>query len=89
MPTSFVLKQHYPKPFNSQTIIEVSIPKSDNYTLSTADVLGRIVDVAYSGFLESGSYKIDFYAGKLSSGVYFYTLRSDNYSSTKKFVLIK
>jgi hypothetical protein len=89
VPTAFNLKQNYPNPFNSQTVIEMSIPKRDNYALNIIDILGRKVDVPYEGFLNSGNYKINYNANKLASGVYFYTLKSNNYNNTKKFVLIK
>ena len=89
VPKGYDLKQNYPNPFNIQTIIEMSIPKRDNYTLDIVDILGRKVDIAYEGFLNVGSYKINYNADKLASGVYFYTLKSNNYINTKKFVLIK
>jgi hypothetical protein len=48
-----------------------------------------MIEEVISNYLEPGSYKINYNAGNLSSGIYFYVLSSVNYSLTKKFTLIK
>jgi hypothetical protein len=89
VPLKFELYQNYPNPFNSSTVIEFDIKENDYYKLCIYDVLGRMIEEVISNYLEPGSYKINYNAGNLSSGIYFYVLSSVNYSLTKKFTLIK
>jgi photosystem II stability/assembly factor-like uncharacterized protein len=85
----FRLYNNFPNPFNSSTVIEFDIKEKDYYKLCIYDVLGRMIEEVISNYLEPGSYKINYNAGNLSSGIYFYVLSSVNYSLTKKFTLIK
>ncbi|MBM3713907.1 MAG: T9SS type A sorting domain-containing protein [Actinobacteria bacterium] len=58
-------------------------------TLKIYDVLGREVANLADGVYEAGKYEVTFNANSLPSGVYFYTLRTDNYALTKKMLLLK
>ncbi len=93
MPKGFILKQNYPNPFNPSTVIEFSIPdniqSNSLILLKIYDILGREVKTLFDEAKEPGNYKVLFNAEGLSGGVYFYTLRVDNYSITKKLILIK
>lgn len=90
IPEKFSLKQNYPNPFNPSTSIEYNIPKSSYITLKVYDVLGRQVALLADEFKPAGSYKQTFDAGRLSSGIYYYTLSTDNgFSETKKMILNK
>jgi type IX secretion system substrate protein len=85
----FSLGQNYPNPFNPTTKINFSIPKSDFASLRVYDILGREVKVLVNGLLTPGEYEIDFDASSLSSGMYYYSLRSGDNVNVKKMVLVK
>ncbi|MCX8009761.1 MAG: phosphodiester glycosidase family protein, partial [Ignavibacteria bacterium] len=90
-PTDFYLYQNFPNPFNSSTTIKYSIPKRNFVTLKVFDTLGREIVTLLERFQEAGTYSVEFQSSnsKLSSGIYFYQLKTDNYTSTKKFVYLK
>lgn len=89
-PEKFELKQNYPNPFNPSTTIEYSISKSSFVTIRVYDVLGRQVGLLIDEYKHTGSYKLSYDAGRLSSGVYYYTINTDNgFSETKKMILIR
>ncbi len=85
----FSLSQNYPNPFNPNTKIDFSIPKSDYVSLKIFDMLGREVSSLVNGQLAAGVYQVDFNSANLSSGLYFYSIRSGDYSKVKKMVLNK
>jgi len=89
IPTKYKLYQNYPNPFNSRTVIKFDIPAESEIIIKIYDLLGREIEKIADGKYEPGSYQINYNAGNLSSGVYFYTLISENYIESKKFVLIK
>ena len=89
IPDKFILHQNYPNPFNSTTTIEFSLKKDGIYKIEVYDILGRKVDEILNEFKQTGSYKINFNADKLSSGVYFYRLVSPEVRIIKSFILIK
>ncbi len=86
---NFVLFQNYPNPFNPTTVINFSIPKSSQIELSVYNVLGQKVATLLNKKLLPGNYKYDFDAGNLTSGIYFYKLQTENYTQTKKMMLVK
>ncbi len=88
-PTIYLLKQNYPNPFNPKTAISFSIPNQNFVVLKIFDVLGNEVAVLVNEEKSPGHYQIDFDASRFSSGVYLYQLRSGNFISTKKMILIK
>ncbi len=87
--SAYALEQSYPNPFNSATTISYSIPKSELVTLKVFDILGIEVATIVNELQSAGSYKVEFNATDLPSGIYVYTLTSGNFVSTKKFVLLK
>jgi hypothetical protein len=89
VPAEFVLSQNYPNPFNPSTRINYFVPKESFVSIKVYDFLGREVTALVSETKSTGSYEIVFDASNLPSGTYFYTLRTDNYSSTKKMIIIK
>jgi hypothetical protein len=86
---NFALYQNYPNPFNSTTTIEFDIPERTNVKLVIYDILGREVETLIDKELEPGKHKINFNATNLPSGVYFYTLRTPEFTKTNKMLLIK
>jgi hypothetical protein len=88
-PTYFTLEQNYPNPFNPNTTIKYGIPKKNYVRLIIYDSSGQEVKKLVDDFKEAGTYHIQFDGAKLSSGVYYYTLASGNFISTRKMILIK
>lgn len=85
----FELGQNYPNPFNSQTTIEFNLNEGMYYALEIFDVLGCKVNTLFSQYMNAGSYRINFDAADLSSGIYIYILKSEKTSITRKFALVK
>jgi len=88
-PTGYNLAQNYPNPFKPSTQISYSIPGSEQVSLKIYDVLGNEVASLVDGIQSAGSHTISFDASKLSSGIYFYSLKAGNFLETKKMVLMK
>ena len=89
VPASFKLSQNYPNPFNPSSNIEFELPKESLTSLIVYDVDGREVSVLINENLKAGSYKVNFDGSNLSNGVYFYKLISNEFSETRKMVLLK
>jgi len=85
----FRLEQNYPNPFNPTTEIKYQISEVSPVILKVCDALGREAATLVNEIKEPGSYTATFNASKLSSGIYFYTLRSKNFTATKKMMLLK
>ena len=85
----FKLEQNYPNPFNSLTHIRYTIPQSGKASLKVFDVLGNEVATLVNVYQNLGEYDVLFEANDLSSGIYFYTLTSGNFTVTKKLILLK
>jgi hypothetical protein len=88
-PVMFTLMQNYPNPFNPTTTIEFSLPEKNATTLRVYDVLGREVAALVDGMLQAGRYAKSLDANRLSSGMYFYVLRSGRLQSTRTMMLLK
>jgi hypothetical protein len=88
-PQNFRLMQNYPNPFNPLTTIYYSIPKLTFVTLKIYDVLGKEVATLVNKEKPLGSYKLEFDATELPSGIYFYRLQAGSFVETKKMVLMK
>ncbi len=89
LPAEFELMQNYPNPFNPTTVINFTLPKSGNVSLKVYNVLGQEVATLVDGFMTAQKYEVTFDASKLASGVYVYSLQSDNFSQSKKMILMK
>jgi hypothetical protein len=89
VPEDFSLSQNYPNPFNPVTNIEFMVSKSSFVKLAVFDVSGREVETLVNQSMSAGSYKADWNATKYSSGIYFYSITTENYHETKKMILIK
>ncbi|MBN8572182.1 MAG: T9SS type A sorting domain-containing protein, partial [Ignavibacteria bacterium] len=89
MPDKFSLEQNYPNPFNPTTKIRFELPKSSFISLKVYNSSGKEVDELINGKLSAGIFEETFNASKLSSGVYFYKLTTDEFVETKKMLLVK
>lgn len=88
-PRDFRLWQNYPNPFNPKTIIKYSIAEDGLVTLRIFDIQGRLAVDVLNVKQNKGLYEAEFDAANLSSGIYFYSLHSGNFSETRKMILIK
>ena len=91
IPSEFNLEQNYPNPFNPSTKIRFSIPENSFVSIKLYDMLGREVGSLLNETKPAGQYELLVNSNKfnLKTGTYFYTLRTENYSDTKKMILIK
>lgn len=90
VPTKFELSQNYPNPFNPSTVIEFSLPeKVNNVQLSIYDALGERVTNLVNTALDAGKYSFQWNAQNVATGTYFYELRTNNFVSVKKMLLVK
>lgn len=89
IPQRFNLEQNYPNPFNPVTNIKFDIAKAGNVKLIVYDITGKEVAVLYKGELNPGSYKYEFDATGLASGIYFYRLEASSFTAIKKMILVK
>lgn len=87
--TGFSLDQNYPNPFNPSTTISFSLPFSSNISLVLYNAAGREVGVITEGYYSPGSHSVRTDLAHLSSGAYFYTLKTDKFTVTKKMILEK
>lgn len=89
IPETFTLKQNYPNPFNPSTTIKWQQPERGFTTLKIYDALGNEIATLANQELNAGNYSVSFDANKMSSGIYFYSLTTGQFSSTKKMILVK
>ncbi len=87
--TEFTLEQNFPNPFNNQTKIKYSVPIQSKVQLIVMNMLGETVKEIVNDEQNPGNYEINFSTNDLSSGIYFYKLTANNFSSIKKFILLK
>jgi hypothetical protein len=85
----FELNQNYPNPFNPSTIIKYSIKEKSNVEIKVFDMLGSEIAVLVNEDKTPGNYEVNFDASKLSSGVYFYSIKAGEFIQTKKMLLMK
>ncbi|MCK9426125.1 MAG: T9SS type A sorting domain-containing protein [Ignavibacteriaceae bacterium] len=86
---SYSLFQNYPNPFNPVTTIKYQLLQSGSVTLKIYDVLGREVKTLVNELKEVGKYTVTLNASSFASGMYVYQLRVNDYTSTKKMLLLK
>lgn len=91
IPTQVQLYQNYPNPFNPVTTISYKVQVQSHISLKVFDVLGNEIATLVEEFKQPGYYNSQFSIqnSELTSSIYFYTLRTENYSETKKMLLLK
>ncbi len=89
LPLRWNLAQNYPNPFNPETKISYQILKKSFVSLRVYDMLGREVITLVNSVQDPGLHTINFSAHSLSSGMYIYQLRAENFLSTKTMMVIK
>ena len=89
IPDNFLLSQNYPNPFNPRTEISYEVPTAKLVKLTVYNILGKEMAELVNERQSPGKYKVSFDASNLTSGVYFYTLSTDNFTETKRMILLK
>ena len=89
VPDAFSLSQNYPNPFNPMTKIKFDIHKASNVNITVFDVLGRHITTLVNEKLGAGTYETEWNANNMPGGVYFYRIEADDFSETKKMILVK
>ncbi len=88
LPSNYALHQNYPNPFNPTTIVSFDIKRAGDYELVIYNITGRQV-ASYGGHADAGTVEVAIDGSNWSSGVYFYKVKADNFTDTKKMVLLK
>ncbi len=94
MPTKYDLHQNFPNPFNPQTLIKYDLPEAATVQLDVFNILGQKVTTLVNRFEAAGPKSVvwngtDELGAKVSSGIYFYKISTDDFSATKKMMLVK
>ncbi len=100
IPSEYKLNQNYPNPFNPSTVISYQLSEGGFTSLKVYDILGNEIAELLNEYQAAGNYEINFNLGitpasagrramSLPSGIYLYTLKSGNFVSTKKMILLK
>ncbi len=85
----YSLSQNFPNPFNPQTDINFALPQSSKVSLKIYDMNGKLVEELIENELSAGYHTVKWNAEKYSSGVYFYRITANDFTETRKMMLIK
>ncbi|MGH7492662.1 MAG: T9SS type A sorting domain-containing protein [bacterium] len=89
IPIVFALQQNYPNPFNPSTTIKYQLPRAAQVSLQIYNANGQLIETLFEGVRPAGYYAQTWQPKELSSGVYFYRLKTANYVETKRLMLLK
>jgi N-acetylneuraminic acid mutarotase len=89
MPGVFVLHQNYPNPFNPRTIINYELPTTSYVELTIYNMLGQKVATLVNERQQAGNHQVEWDAGQLSSGVYYYRIEAGEFQDVKKMILLR
>ncbi len=95
IPERFSLSQNFPNPFNPSTTIRYSIPVESFVKIKIINAIGKIVDERINRTQSAGNYKLNWNAGNLAAGIYFYSIEAQaidektRFQSVKKMILMK
>ncbi len=93
-PVKYELGQNYPNPFNPTTTIKFRIASPGHVTLRVYDILGRLVASLVNQNKTAGNYSVVWngrneFDQAVSSGIYFYRMKANDFIQTKKMILLK
>jgi len=94
IPDNYELSQNYPNPFNPTTMISFSLPGTSYVTLKVYDMLGREIRTLLSDYRSIGTHRVEWNGednngSRVTSGTYIYRITADNFSQSKKMILLK
>ena len=84
----YELAQNRPNPFSGETLIQITLPEAQRASLTVSDVTGKVLKVITQNF-EAGYNEVKLNSKELASGVLYYTLRTDNFTATRKMVIME
>jgi photosystem II stability/assembly factor-like uncharacterized protein len=85
----FWLAQNFPNPFNPTTTIRFTLPARMRVKLAVFNLIGQLVALLRDGELGPGDHSVQFDAGRLPSGVYFYRLQGGNFTETRRLLVLR
>ena len=89
IPTSYKLEQNFPNPFNPETTIQLSLAQGAFVSLRVFDILGKEVARLLNERKEPGTYSVPWDASAMPSGVYYYQLKTEDFTAAKKLAVIR
>ncbi|MFO7888709.1 MAG: T9SS type A sorting domain-containing protein, partial [bacterium] len=89
IPDEYSLSQNYPNPFNPLTTIQYALPKPGKVSVMIYDITGREIMELINEEKSAGYHSVEFDGSRLSSGLYFYRLKSNNFQQIRKMMIIK
>ena len=89
VPYEYSLEQNYPNPFNPSTTLKFSLPEDNVVSIEIFNTIGEKVFTLLNEYRQAGSYKINFNADNLSSGIYFSRIKAGSFIKTIKMNLLK
>jgi hypothetical protein len=89
VPSEYNLAQNYPNPFNPSTKIDFDLPENGNVSIVLYDMSGKEVATLVNEPKTAGYYSVQFNAADLSSGIYIYSIRANDFSAVRKMMLVK
>jgi hypothetical protein len=89
IPDAFHLHQNFPNPFNPSTVIRYDVAQATHVTIEIFNLIAQRVAVIVDGFHHAGSYEIVFHGDNLPSGVYLYTMSTEDFVKSKRFILLQ
>ena len=94
VPNKYHLSQNYPNPFNPETKISFSIPKAGDVTIKIFDIQGREVTTLVNASMNAGTHEVVWNGTnasgvRVATGMYVYTMKSQDRVLSKKMVLMK
>jgi len=87
--TDYSLHQNYPNPWNPVTKISFQIPKSSFVTIKVFSILGKEIQTLISKEMNPGTYEISFDGSSIPGGVYFYRMYAEDFTATRRMILVK
>ncbi|HLF19998.1 MAG TPA: T9SS type A sorting domain-containing protein, partial [Bacteroidota bacterium] len=87
--TDYGLYQNYPNPFNPRTTIDFELPREAHVSITLYNMLGQEIRRVAEGMYSRGMHLLQVDVGPLTSGVYFYTLKTAEFTATRKMVVVK
>jgi hypothetical protein len=79
----------YPNPFNPSTQLEFALPEAAKVQIRVFDITGRLVEHLTDGFYAAGTHRVTFNASSLPSGLYFARIQANDFTASRKLMLVK
>jgi hypothetical protein len=86
---NFRLNQNYPNPFNPSTTISYQLSSEGFVTIKVYDVLGKELTTLVNDIKQSGIHELNFDASDYGSGIYMYRMTINNFTQTRKMIILK